>query len=357
MNTSTSSAPPHPGPPNLEVARYWNKLLAPYQRSSYGKAAFQLISTALLFASGWVAMYFSLSVSYWLTLALAIPTSGLLIRLFIFQHDCGHGSFFPSRRANDSVGFVLGVLMLTPFYYWQRTHAIHHGTSGDLDRRSFGDIETLTVSEYLALSKIDRLKYRMYRNLFVLLAIGPAFQFLIKHRLPIDIPRSWKREWKSVMWTNLAVFVIVVVAWQLIGLKAFLMVQLPITLFAGAIGMWLFYVQHQFEDTYWKYHEEWDFHRAGIEGSSYYDLPAILHWFTGNIGFHHIHHLASRVPNYNLQRCYKDLPELHKVTRLSMLESVKCAHLQLWNEELGKLISIRQLELANAAGSQGNTSG
>jgi omega-6 fatty acid desaturase (delta-12 desaturase) len=356
VNTSTRSTPPHPGPPNLEAARYWNKLLAPYQKSSYGKAAFQLISTAALFAGGWVAMYFSLSVSYWLTLALAIPTSGLLIRLFIFQHDCGHGSFFPSRRANDSVGFVLGVLMLTPFYYWQRTHAIHHGTSGDLDRRSFGDIETLTVSEYLALSKFDRLKYRMYRNLFVLLAIGPAFQFLIKHRLPIDIPRSWKREWKSIMWTNFAVLIIVVVAWQLIGLKAFLMVQLPITLFAGAIGMWLFYVQHQFEDTYWKNHEEWDFHRAGIEGSSFYDLPAILHWFTGNIGFHHIHHLASRVPNYNLQRCYKELPELHEVTRLSVLESVKCAHLQLWNEELGKLISIRQLKLATAAGSQGNTS-
>ncbi len=350
MNTSTKSKPTHHGPPNLEVARYWNKLLAPYQRSSYSKALFQLISTTLLFGLGWLAMYWSLGVSYWLTLALAIPTSGLLVRIFIFQHDCGHGSFLPSRRANDSVGFALGVLMLTPFYYWQRTHAIHHGTSGDLDRRSFGDLETLTVNEYLALSKWDRLKYRIYRNLFVLLAIAPAFQFVIKHRLPLDIPRSWKREWKSIFWTNLVIVVIVVVAWKLIGIKAFLMVQLPITLISGAIGMWLFYVQHQFEDTYWEKHEVWDFHRAGIEGSSYYDLPLFLHWFTGNIGFHHIHHLASRIPNYNLRRCFKELPQLHEVTRLTIPESLRCANLLLWSEELGKLISMRQLKLSTENG-------
>ena len=264
-------------PDKLAVAKYWNKLLAPYTKSSYGKAIFQLVSTVLLFAAGWLAMLWSLDVSYWLTLALAIPTSGLLIRLFIFQHDCGHGSFFSSRRANDSVGFFLGVLMLTPFHYWQRTHAIHHASSGDLDRRSFGDIETLTVKEYMALSKFHRFCYRVYRNLFVLLTIGPAFQFLIKHRLPLDIPRTWTREWKSVIWTNVAIVATVLVAWQLIGLKQFLMVQLPITLLSGAIGMWLFYVQHQFEDTYWEYHEEWDFHRAGIEGSSLYDLPAVLH--------------------------------------------------------------------------------
>lgn len=356
MQPSLKAKPDHHGPPNLEVARYWNKLLAPYQHSSYFKGMFQLLTTGLLFGLGWLSMYWSLSVSYLLTLLLAIPTSGLLIRLFIFQHDCGHGSFLPSRRANNIVGSILGVLMLTPYYYWQRTHAIHHGTSGDLDRRSFGDIETLTVKEYLALSRIDRLKYRIYRNLFVLLAIGPAYQFVIKHRLPIDIPFSWKREWKSVMWTNVAIAVIVLVAWQTIGLRAFLMVQLPVTLLSGAIGMWLFYVQHQFEDTYWENHDEWDFHQAGIEGSSYYDLPSVLHWFTGNIGFHHIHHLASRIPNYNLKRCFSELPQLHHVTRLTILESLRCANLQLWSEDLGKLISIRQLGFSVASNPRGTGS-
>ena len=332
----------------VEVARYWNEILAPYMKSSYAKALFQLISTLALYALGWYLMYRSLEVSYWLTLGLAIPTTGFLVRLFIFQHDCGHGSFFPSRRANDTVGFFLGVLMLTPYKYWRRTHAIHHGGSGDLDRRSFGDIETLTVDEYLALSPLKRLGYRVYRNLFVLLAIGPAFQFLIKHRFPYDIPRSWKREWSSVMWTNLVAVALFLVAWKLVGLKAVLLVQLPITLMAGAAGMWLFYIQHQFEDTYWERHEEWSFHKAGIEGSSFYDLGPILHWFTGNIGYHHIHHLASRVPNYKLRKCYKDVPQLHEVTRLSILGSFHCATLKLWDEDNKSLISFRALKTVKA---------
>jgi len=332
----------------VEVARYWNKLLEPYMTSSYGKAFFQLFSTLALYALGWYLMYRSLAVSYWLTLLIAIPTTGFLVRLFIFQHDCGHGSFFPSRKANDAAGFFLGVLMLTPYKYWRRTHAIHHGGSGDLDRRSFGDIETLTVEEYLALSPIKRLGYRVYRNLFVLLAIGPAFQFLIKHRFPYDIPKSWKREWSSVMWTNLVAVGLFLVAWKLIGVKAFLMVQLPLTLMAGAAGMWLFYIQHQFEDTYWERHEEWSFHKAGIEGSSFYDLGPILHWFTGNIGYHHIHHLASRVPNYKLRKCFKDLPELHQVTVLSIPKSLHCATLKLWDEEIKTLVGFRHLKTAKA---------
>ena len=332
----------------VEVARYWNEILAPYMKSSYGKAFFQLFSTLALYALGWYLMYRSLAVSYWLTLLIAIPTTGLLVRLFIFQHDCGHGSFFPSRRANDLVGFFLGVLMLTPYKYWRRTHAIHHGGSGDLDRRSFGDIETLTVEEYLALSPGKRFGYRLYRNLFVLLAIGPAFQFLIKHRFPYDIPRSWKREWASVMWTNLVAVGLFLVAWKLIGIKSFLMVQLPITLMAGAAGMWLFYIQHQFEDTYWERHEEWSFHKAGIEGSSFYDLGPILHWFTGNIGYHHIHHLASRVPNYKLRQCYRDVPQLHEVTRLGILKSFHCATLKLWDEEVKTLVGFRHLKSVRA---------
>ena len=233
------------GPSTVEVARYWNALLAPYMKASTSKALFQLITTGFLYIIGWFLMLRSLEVSYWLTLALAIPTAGLLVRIFIFLHDCGHGSFFPSRQANESVGFALGVMMLTPFHYWQRTHAIHHGTSGDLDRRTFGDIETLTVKEYLALSRGQRLRYRIYRSSFVLLVVGPAFQFLIKHRMPLDVPRSWKREWKGIWWTNAVVVALLLLAWWLVGIKSFLMVQLPISLFAGAAGIWLFYIQQQ----------------------------------------------------------------------------------------------------------------
>lgn len=332
----------------IEVARYWNGLLAPYMVASYRKAVFQLTTTLALYALGWYAMYRSLEVSYWLTLLLAIPTAGFLVRLFIFQHDCGHGSFMPSRKANDAAGFGLGVLMLTPYKYWRRTHAIHHGGSGDLDRRSFGDIETLTVEEYLALTPIKRFGYRVYRNLFVLLGIGPAFQFLIKHRFPYDIPRSWKREWSSVMWTNAVAIALFLAGWWLVGLKALLLVQLPITLLAGAAGMWLFYIQHQFEDTYWERHEDWSFHKAGIEGSSFYDLGAFLHWFTGNIGYHHIHHLASKVPNYRLRECYKNVSELHEVTKLTIPTSFHCATLKLWDEEIRRLISFRELKSSRA---------
>jgi omega-6 fatty acid desaturase (delta-12 desaturase) len=324
-------------------AAYWRTLLAPYMGGDNRKALFQLLTTAALFFGGWYLALRSLEISYWLTLLIAVPTSGLLIRLFIFQHDCGHGSFFTSKRANDSVGFAIGVLMMTPYQYWKRTHAIHHGTSGDLDRRSFGDIETLTVKEYLALSRWDRLRYRVYRNLFVLLGVGPFYQFALKHRWPFDIPRSWRRERASILYTNLALVAITAVMWASIGFERFLLVQCPIFLLATAAGMWLFYVQHQFEDTYWREHPEWDFHRAGIEGSSYYDLPRLLHWFTGNIGFHHIHHLSSLIPNYSLERCYREIGELQRVTRLTILESLKCARLKLWDEESQRLIGFREL--------------
>jgi omega-6 fatty acid desaturase (delta-12 desaturase) len=180
----------------------------------------------------------------------------------------------------------------------------------------------------------------------VLLVIGPLFQFVLKHRLPLDIPRSWKREWASVMWTNLAIVAVVLLAWQTIGLRSFLLVQLPITLVSGAAGVWLFYIQHQFEDTYWERHDAWSFHRAGLEGSSFYDLPAVLHWFSGNIGYHHIHHLASRIPNYQLPKCFREVTELHQVTRLSLLGSLRCARLKLWDEELDRLVSFRDVELA-----------
>jgi len=324
-------------------SRYWNRLLSPYARADNRIAAFQLVTTSLAFAATWALMLVSLNIHYGITIALAFLAAGLLTRLFIFQHDCGHGSFFRSHRANTIVGTAIGVLTLTPYHYWRRTHAIHHATSGDLDRRTFGDIETLTVREYQEKSWWGRLYYRVYRNIFVILFVGPFYQFVIKHRLPLDIPRTWKREWFSVLLTNVCLAVIVAVAWMTIGIKAFLMIQIPITLISGAMGIWLFYVQHQFEDTYWRENPEWDFHRAGIEGSSYYDLPKIVHWFTGNIGYHHVHHLASRIPNYKLAKCFEEVSELHRVTKLTVRNSIHCARLHLWDEESQKLVSFSHL--------------
>jgi omega-6 fatty acid desaturase (delta-12 desaturase) len=331
---------------STEATRYWNRILAPYARAHNGKALFQVLVTVGLFVPLWILMYWSLDVSYWLTLALAIPQSCVLIRGCIFQHGCGHGSFFRSPRWNNRLGSVLGLLSLMPYSYWRRTHAIHHATSGDLDNREFGDVVTLTVAEYEALTPWGRVRYRAYRNLITLLVLGPIYQFVIKHRFPFDIPKRWKKEWASVMWTNAGLAAIVVLAWLTIGIKAFLMVQLPINLLGGAIGIWLFYVQHQFEDTYWREHPEWDIHRAGIEGSSFYDLGAFLHWCTGNIGFHHIHHLASRIPNYNLKKTFRAIPELRHVTRLTLWSSFKCARLHLWDPQSQRLISFRQLRAA-----------
>jgi len=325
------------------TVRTWNQILGPYKRPDLGRSLFQLLSTSLLFFASWALMAWSLGVSYWLTLLLALPTAGLLIRLFIIQHDCGHGAFFRSHKLNNTVGFLLGILTLTPYHYWRRCHAVHHATSGDLDRREMGDITTLTVQEYLALSPWRRLRYRTYRNMFVLLVVGPFFEFALRQRLPLDAPLSWKREWVSILGTNLGIAAILFALAKTIGLGAFALVHTPVLLISGGLGIWLFYVQHQFEDTYWEHNEGWDYYRAGIEGSSYYDLPAVLHWFTGNIGYHHVHHLSSRIPNYRLRECLEENPELKQVTRITVRESLKCARLKLWDEKQRRLIGFREL--------------
>lgn len=328
--------------PPIPDARTLGAILAPYRSPSLRRSMTQLLSSAIPFALVWIAALLALRLGIWATLLLAVPAAGFMIRLFMIQHDCGHGSFFRSRRANDLVGGVLGVLTLVPYAYWRRTHAIHHKTSGDLDYRQFGDIDTLTVREYLALSPLKRLAYRLYRHPVVLLGLGPIYQFQLKHRLPLDIPRSWKREWTSVLLTNLGLVGLVLLAWQTIGLPNFLAVHLPITVIAGSLGVFLFYVQHQFEDTYWREHPEWEFHAAGLQGSSYLVLPKVLQWFTANIGLHHIHHINSRIPNYRLQECYDQHPVFQHVTKITLWQSIKCLRLALWDEEAGKLVTFRQ---------------
>lgn len=327
----------------------WSALLAPYRTPETWRAIWQLATTAVPLVALWFVMLWSLEVSYALTLILAVPTALLLVRLFMLQHDCGHGAFFRSQRVNNLVGSVIGVLTLVPYEYWRKTHAIHHATSGNLDTRGFGDIDTLTVREYLSRSRLKRLLYRLYRHPLVMLGIGPTYQFIVKHRFPADAPRSWKREWASVHWTTAGVVALAVVMGLAVGFGKFAMVQVPITLIAGSVGVYLFYVQHQYEDTYWRYREAWNYYAAGLEGSSHLVMPKILQWFTANIGLHHIHHVASRIPNYHLQRCFDEVPEARRVTTLTLWQSIKTLRLTLWDEDERQLIGFRDLRARRAA--------
>ena len=319
----------------------WKSLVARYQTPSVKRAVWQLVTTLLPLIGAFALMYWSLRVSYWLTLALALPTAGLAIRTFIIMHDCGHGSFLPSRLGNDIVGWITGILTAVPYSHWRREHAIHHATSGHLDERGTGDISTLTVREYLALGRWGRLRYRLYRNPLVLLGFGPAYLF-VKHRWP-SRKFAGKREVLNVFGTNLALAALITTLSLLIGFREFLMVWLPILLLSGTAGVWLFYVQHQFEDAYWRGKEEWDYATAAVMGSSYFRLPRVFQWFTGNIGFHHVHHLSPRIPNYRLERCHQENPELQRVTTLTLGRSIRTMRLKLWDEENGRMIGFRDL--------------
>lgn len=316
--------------------------LAPYRRPQLLKSLWQLGNSAFLFVAAWSAMYFLLGVSYWLVLAVAVPAAFFLVRLFIVQHDCGHGAFFSRQKVADWVGRVLGVLTLTPYTYWRKTHALHHASAGNLEHRGFGDVVTLTVAEYFALSRWQRFKYRVYRNPFVLFGPGAAFHFVVWHRLPWITPRGWTRERASILLTDAGIAAAIVTTGLLVGWAEFVLVQAPITILACSLGVYLFYVQHQFEQTYWEHDPAWSYAAAALEGSSFLVLPKVLQWATGNIGFHHVHHLNARIPNYRLPEVLRDHPELANVARITLWQSIRCAGLALWDESQRQLVSFRR---------------
>lgn len=319
----------------------WKEIVARYQKPSVGRGVWQIVNTLVPYVALWYLMYLCLAVSYWLVLPLAVLAGGFLVRVFIIFHDCGHGSFFKSRKANDILGFITGVLTFAPYHHWRWEHAAHHATSGDLDRRGLGDIWTLTVQEYLESSRWKRFAYRLARNPVVLFVIAPLFIFVIKQRFPKD--EASPRERHSVYWTNLAIFGLAAALSWIFGVKAFLAIQLTVMAVAGSAGVWLFYVQHQFEGVYWERGHEWDYTMAALKGSSFYKLPKILQWFSGNIGFHHIHHLSSRIPNYHLEKCHEAEPLFRNVKPVTLLSSLKSLTFRLWDEQRRKLVGYGHL--------------
>lgn len=313
----------------------WQRIVAEYQQPSTARALWQVANTFVPYALLWYLMYLSLSVSWWATIPLAILAGAFLVRIFIIFHDCGHGSFFKSKRANDVLGFIAGMLTFTPYYHWRWEHAVHHGTVGHLDKRGTGDVWTMTVQEYLESSRWRRFAYRLARNPIVLFLVAPLFLFVVIQRIP---SAQGRRERRSVWWMNLAVTCYVVAMSWVFGIKAYLLIQLTVTMVAGAGGVWMFYVQHQFEDAYWERGDNWDYTAAALQGSSFYQLPRILQWFSGNIGFHHIHHLSPRIPNYNLQRCHDADPLFKQVKPITLGASLRTLALRLWDEKTRKLI-------------------
>lgn len=319
----------------------WKEIVAAYQTPCRRRAIWQLVNTFGSYVLAWGLMYVTLQISWWLTLPLAILAGGLLVRIFIIFHDCGHGSFMSSREANKWIGRLGGLLTFTAFHHWRWQHGTHHATSGDLDRRGVGDMWTMTVEEYLAASRWKRLSYRLARNPIMLFVVAPLYLFVIHQRFPLS--KAPTRAKHSVWWNNLAIVVMIVGMSLIYGVGPYLILQAIVLGIAGTAGIWLFYVQHQFEDVYWANTDEWDFTAAALEGSSYYKLPRILQWFSGNIGFHHIHHLSPRIPNYNLERCHRADSMFEEVPRITIRSSLKSLWYRLWDESSKKLVSFRQI--------------
>lgn len=313
-----------------------------YLKSDWHKSTWQIVNSIIPYLVLMVAMYWSLDYSYLTTLILAIPAAGFLVRIFIIFHDCGHGAFFKSSRANSIIGNMTGLLMFVPYHEWRHSHAVHHATCSDLDRRGIGDVWTLTVTEYLALSNWNQFLYRIYRNPLVMFGLGPFYMVMINNRLVTKGAK--KRERRSVHFVNIGLLIIVAVMSMSIGIKSYLLIQIPVLLIAWSAGIWLFYVQHQFEDVYWEKHDNWDFYDAALLGSSFYKLPLILQWFTGNIGFHHVHHLNARIPNYNLQKCHEQIAGFKNIKSVTFLSSFKLMKFRLWDEKRQCLIGYNGID-------------
>ena len=324
----------------------WRDMVKPYMTPDSKRSLWQIATSIIPLLATYFLMYQSLSYSYWLTLALAFPTGGFTMRTFIIMHDCGHGSFFKSPKANHWVGTICGILANTPYFQWTREHAIHHATSGDLDRRGVGDVLTLTIKEYFARTKWGRFGYRLYRNPLVTFGIGPQYIFLVDVRFVSKC--SGQRERRGVYLTNVALFTIWGSLIWAIGLQAFLLVWVPVQIIAGVTGVWLFYVQHQYEDTYWQPHKDWDYATAALMGSSYYKLPRLMQWFSGNIGFHHIHHLCPKIPNYKLAACHNENPYFQQAPTLTFWKSLRCMNLKLWDEDNQRMIGFGELKKLRA---------
>ncbi|MBA2567414.1 MAG: fatty acid desaturase [Thermoleophilaceae bacterium] len=323
---------------------FWRDALAPYEQPRLGRSLLDIATSVVPYLGLSVLMYLAFDVSYLLVLAIALPASGFLLRTYILFHDCAHGSFLPTKRANAWLGMALGLLVYSPYHAWRHSHAVHHATAGDLDRRGVGDVPTMTAAEYHSSPWKKRLGYRLFRNPLVMFGIGPLWALVIQPRMVDRDARPRIR--RSVLGTNAALAVLVGALCWLIGWRELLLMQLPTAMLAGAAGVWLFYVQHQFEDTYWQSSSDWTYADAALRGSSYLRLPKVLQFFTGNIGLHHVHHLSARVPNYNLQRAHDDNPIFHDVPTLSLRDGLRTVRLKLWDEEHGRLVTFPEARAA-----------
>lgn len=319
------------------------KQVAPYEKSNLRSSIRQLINTLAPFVLLWILAYQCLSVSYLLTLGLTVIAAGFLVRIFIIFHDCCHFSFFKNRRANKILGTITGILTLFPFSQWQHDHSVHHATSSNLDKRGTGDIWMLTVEEYLEAPLRTRIAYRLYRNPLVMFVLGPIYEFLIKNRFNRKGARLKER--LNTYLTNLSILVLAVVLGQTLGWEKFLLVQGPIFMISGSLGIWLFYVQHTFEDSYFEEDKEWEYVKAAVEGSSFYKLPKFLQWLTGNIGYHHVHHLSPRVPNYKLEEVHKEVQPLQKVPTITLATSLRSLKFHLWDEQGKKFVGFKEMKM------------
>jgi acyl-lipid omega-6 desaturase (Delta-12 desaturase) len=341
MTTGTTNKQPSKQSYDLEKED-WVKIVRRYNNPNIRKSIWQIINSLGPYVLIWYLMYLSIDISYWITLGLAVMAAGFMVRIFIIFHDCGHGSFFKSRLANKITGIILGCLAFTPYEKWHNDHAIHHATAGNLDQRGIGDLWTLTVEEYRLLTPGKKFRYRLFRNPLILFGISPFLLFVVLFRFPISSMK--KSEVGGVITTNILIIAYITGLSLLVGFKTFVLIQLPITYLSTSAGVWLFYLQHQYDDVVWTRQEDWDYKTVALEGSSYVKLPRIFQWFSGNIGFHHIHHLSPKIPNYNLEKCHKENRMFYKVNPVTFLPSLRTMRLRLWNEAQNKLISFREFK-------------